>query len=342
MSELIRASALTGYQDLVAHLGGMHDKLLGSVGLTPAVLAETDTLISYPKVIKLLELSADTLGCPDFGLQLSARQSLQVLGPLALLAQNATTVAEGLLAVSRYMHYYSDAIHAAIDPTEQAGIQQISLTPIVRGCPRRQQTAELLIACAYKSLRLLAGPHTTATAVLFRHASGQPARRYGAEFGCTVLFGQATNALLVSDSVLARPIEQSRPELHQLAEAYVAGIIAQRPMDTNGQVRALVDRLLPGQQCTLIHVAERLFLHPRTLQRRLANDGTTFDAILDEVRRQRAAEYLSQPRLPLSTVASQLGFAEQSAFNRAFRRWFDAAPLQKRRESLLKIGNKQH
>ena len=167
--------------------------------------------------------------------------------------------------------------------------------------------------------------------VLFRHAPGLPARRYAAHFGCPVLFGQAIDALLVSDALLARPIEQAKPELRRLAEAYVAGIVAQRPSDTVGQVRALIDNLLAAGQSTLPQVAQRLGLQQRTLQRRLATQGTTFETIVDEVRRQRAAEYLSQPRLSLSAVSGQLGFAEQSAFTRACRRWFGVTPLQQRR-----------
>ena len=66
-------------------------------------------------------------------------------------------------------------------------------------------------------------------------------------------------------------------------------------------------------------------MHPRTLQRR-AREGTTFEAIKDEVRRDLAQQYLSQPELPLTQITALLGYSEQSAFGRSCRRWFDMTP----------------
>jgi AraC-like DNA-binding protein len=67
-------------------------------------------------------------------------------------------------------------------------------------------------------------------------------------------------------------------------------------------------------------------MHPRTLQRRLREEGTTFEAIKDEVRRDLAQRYLSQPDVPISQVAELLDYGEQSALGRSCRRWFDTSP----------------
>jgi len=71
-------------------------------------------------------------------------------------------------------------------------------------------------------------------------------------------------------------------------------------------------------------------MHPRTLQRRVREEGTTFEAIKDQARRDLAQRYLSQPDLPLTQITALLGYSEQSAFGRSCRRWFDMTPRQER------------
>jgi AraC-like DNA-binding protein len=95
-------------------------------------------------------------------------------------------------------------------------------------------------------------------------------------------------------------------------------------------VAALSRRLLAVGHCTTEAIAEQLAMHPRTLQRRLAEDGIRCQDIIDEVRRKQAVRYLSEPRLYLGQIAGLLGFAEQSSLNRACRRWFGKTPRQYR------------
>lgn len=78
-------------------------------------------------------------------------------------------------------------------------------------------------------------------------------------------------------------------------------------------------------------IATLLAMHPRTLQRRLEAEGTTFGAVVDDVRRHAAGRLLATTDLPIGQVAHMVGFAEQSALSRAARRWWDATPRQVRR-----------
>jgi AraC-like DNA-binding protein len=78
--------------------------------------------------------------------------------------------------------------------------------------------------------------------------------------------------------------------------------------------------------CGHREVAKALYMHPRALQRRLQEEGTTFETIKDDVRRDLAQRYLSQPDAPLTQVTDLLDYSEQSAFGRSCRRWFDTSP----------------
>ena len=94
-----------------------------------------------------------------------------------------------------------------------------------------------------------------------------------------------------------------------------------------GRVRAL---LRDDLGITLPHAAKRASMSPRTLKRRLAEQGTTFTEIIDDARRQRALLLVLDRRLTLDAVASQLGYSDTANFTRAFKRWTGKTPGEAR------------
>jgi AraC-like DNA-binding protein len=93
--------------------------------------------------------------------------------------------------------------------------------------------------------------------------------------------------------------------------------------------------LLPHGQAQRGHVAKRLAMSTRTLARRLADEGTTFEDVIDELRRSLAMQYIKTPSLSLSQMAWLLGYEGSASFNHAFRRWTGAPPSAARLETLL-------
>src|SRR6202008_4808077 len=99
------------------------------------------------------------------------------------------------------------------------------------------------------------------------------------------------------------------------------------------QVRTLVSRLLAeGVECDNDRIASALGLHPRTLQRRLRDEGERLDSIKDSVRRDIALPYLRQPKIPLTVVAEMLGYSEPSVLWRKCYQWFQASPRELRKQ----------
>ena len=98
------------------------------------------------------------------------------------------------------------------------------------------------------------------------------------------------------------------------------------------KIRALVAEFLQTQNCNIKYMADRLCMHTRTLQRRLAAEGLSFDEIVDMARCKRAQELLAQRNLSMSQIAGLLGFAEQSSFNHACQRWFGRTPRNVRQD----------
>jgi len=95
--------------------------------------------------------------------------------------------------------------------------------------------------------------------------------------------------------------------------------------------------LLPHGKPKASLVARKLNMSPRTLARRLANEGLSFASVLDEMRRELARRYLEDPRLPISQVAWLLGFQEAAAFTHAVRRWTGQTPSEIRRSGRPEI-----
>ena len=99
MGNLIRATALRGYRDVVRELGGNPNPFLARYGIPRGIGVDEDAFIPFTAYVHLLEASADELDCPDFGLRMAQWQGLDIFGPIAVIARNAQTVLDGLQAV---------------------------------------------------------------------------------------------------------------------------------------------------------------------------------------------------------------------------------------------------
>ena len=94
-----------------------------------------------------------------------------------------------------------------------------------------------------------------------------------------------------------------------------------------GYVKQLLRDLLPGGRATIEKVADCMAFNLRTLQRRLAQEGTSFQQLLDETRQEMARSYLEDPSISMAQMSGLLGYSDPSGFSRAFNRWFDVSPL---------------
>lgn len=157
---------------------------------------------------------------------------------------------------------------------------------------------------------------------------------YQQTFGGTVCFNQPINKLTFPLSYLGIPIVQRNPAVHDLlrvqAEAEMMELASQSG-NFLGRLETLLAARLDGGACTLGSIAEALDLTPRTLQHRLDGHGLNFRALLDRVRSRLADQHLRNPALSLSEIAMMLGFADQSAFQHAFKRWHGVSPGEYRR-----------
>jgi len=330
MTALIKTTALTGFQDLVRDLGGDPERLLRQLQIDPGLLNSSSAVMPYRAMINLLERCAEQLDCVDFGLRLAERQSLMILGPLAVVGQNARNVAEAVAAITRFLHTYSPGVLVHLDSDTDPGRPHLVYEMRLRPAPRQTQIIELTLGVMFKALQMLYGPGFRPHSVLSRTEARLPQSRYQRFFGARTYFGQAQNALVLLPEHLAKPIDQHNRQLHDTMMDYISSLSAANPLEVHSQVEDAIRRLLPTQRCALPLIAEQLGMRERSLQRRLAEQGQVFEDMVEQVRRELAELYLAEAQMPMAQIAGLLGYAEQSSFNRACRRWYGMPPRERR------------
>ncbi|MFI1488272.1 AraC family transcriptional regulator [Streptomyces sp. NPDC020747] len=325
MTSLIRGLALLDVAELVADLGGDPDALMRSHGIDPAAAGDYDTFLPYPSVAAVIGDAAEELHCPDFGMRLARRQGIRMLGPVAVIIRNAETVEAAIEGVSRCLHHLAPPDSTALIREPQAAVFTYSTN--LRRLAHHDQMIEKGLGIAMDAFRLMLGENFVPLRVTVQHRRIAPMQNYREMFGCHVEFEREVNSVHLPLHSLNQPIRGRDAAALALAENYLIGI---RPdLAVADHVRDMTRRLLVVNHAGLVAVARAMSLHPRVLQRRLAESDTSFEEILDDVRRDMAWD-LSATGMQISQIATMLGYSETSSYTRACRRWYGESPRQLR------------
>ncbi|WP_245553078.1 AraC family transcriptional regulator [Nocardia veterana] len=329
---VIRSAGLRGFRATVAELGGNAEEYAAAAGYPIAALDADDLLVSDEAMALVLEIAADRLRCPDLGLRIAARQDLGMLGPLALAIRSSPTLADALECTSRYLFVHARALSLTIepDPYGDRGVTALRYG-VEAGLPTPVQGTDLGLGFLHRTLtRLVDGPYGLRSVELPYRPPG-PRAAYENFFGVPVRFERPAAMLRLPSSLTTRAIAGGDANLRRLAVAFLAEQAGDTGTSTVPHVRAAVQQLLGTAAPQIDSVARVLTIHPRTLQRRLAAENTTFAAIVDDVRRNEARRYLTTTDLPMNQIAALLGLAEQATLTRCARRWWNTTPTALRR-----------
>lgn len=243
-------------------------------------------------------------------------------GALDYLAASAPTVRAAFEALASHFRYV--AIGFSLELVE-AGGGEVRLVPAAP-FEGREVSDEMTLAIFVSRFRgVVSGPFAREVR-LSRPAPARPTR-HAELLGAPVAFGHAVAALRVAPGAWSAPMPSSDPALQatlrQIAARLDLGAAAD---DLELAVRARLRTLLPEGRGDAAQVARSLGLSERTLQRRMREAGRTFREVLEAFREAEAERLIGAGRLPLGEIALQLGFSDQTAWNRAFRRWKGMSP----------------
>lgn len=334
---MIRGTSLAGFAELVRSLDADPDALLRRHRIPRTAVGNFDSFVDYLGLLRLLEDAARVTGTPDFGRRLADLQGIEILGVVGAAARTAPTVRGAVAIVSRYLGTYSPAIETRLDTDDKRpGVTTFEFRIVADRLPSHAQGVELALGVALRVFRILLGSAWSPLAVHFPHAAIAPREEYVRYFGTRPAFEDS----LAGFTIRSRDLDQRlAPDAatHAALLAYLEVIVPPGRSSVSSAVAELVRRLCPTGGLRLELVAEQMGLHERTLQRRLAEEGTSYAEVVDAVRRTVCQRLLRDTDMTLGHLARELGYAEQGALTRACRRWFGVAPLAYRRA--LRLGS---
>lgn len=332
LGRLIRSASLTGYTDLVRAMGFDPQPFLRSVGLSAKLLDNPETPIAGDAVRELLELTAQATGAEDFALRLAARRTFSNLGPISLVLKEEPTPRQALDTLCRYLRLLNASLITRIEDAGATVIVREDLLPS-HELPMRQ-SMELAVGVMLRILRELIGPQWRPLQVLFTHRPPADPAAHRAFFGRNVLFNQEFNGLVCAAADLQMPRTPGNPGAARFARDYLDAALRRRGEGLGESCRELVLALLPGGRCTAQQVARHLRVDRRTLHRHLEAEGTSFSALLNQLRHELVLRHLRDSDLPLGEVAGLLGFAAPSSFSHWFRANFGCSVSEWRRQAI--------
>lgn len=328
--EAVHAETLRFFPELVRSLGGDPASLVAEANL-PSQCLSSGPAVGYRAIATLMELAAERLRCSDFGLRLASLQGgSRVFGALGAVMRHAPTLGAGLRYVADHSHAHSQAARVRIHADACARRTLVSHEILVDRLPIKRQVIEQFMLLAHLNALELSGGRARVREVWFRFQPLAATREYYDYFDCNVRFEQSLDGVVFSDSDLECETLEADSVRYAEAKAFIDSHYRGKvPM--RAEVRALITQLIDGGDCSKERVAAELHMHPRTLHRRLTEEGTCFEELKDAVRRDVAFGYLRGTNLSVQRIAEKVGYAEQSVLARSCSRWFDASPRAIRR-----------
>lgn len=299
--------------------------LFAAHGVTEDVLADPDARITGRVAVALWDAAAGASGHPNFGLRTGVRAGHAAVNMAGMFLAASATLGEGFARVFRFYRVMNDAqtVHWETTPDFLGGWLTVREVPYA--VPRH--ATEFAFAWSVVTARAVTGVDLAPTLVAFEHDAPADRAEHDALFRCPVRFNQHRSEVRFDPAVAALPVRTADPALVEILESHARAVLARLPPKQGlvPRVRDAAARALPSG-AALEDIAASLRLSPRSLQRRLRDEGTTYADVLDEVRRALALDALRDPARGAAEVGFALGFSDPSAFHKAFVRWTGSAP----------------
>ncbi len=300
------------------------------MGLKEADLVDADRRIPNEVSSQVLALARDTLQDPDIGLKMSQCMQMQHMGIMGLLVMSCRTAREAFELHTRYQSLVGNGLETVYTPRN--GELCMEVTTPAGHPPMTRQDYDFSLAGWLKLKKQLVGDNYAPLRIEFPYPAPENTAALQACFQAPLSFGHPVMRIFYPLHYLDIPLLAADPQLKQVLETQARKRLQElqgEQADTDpqlAQVRKLIAGGLAYGVPSLEKIATAMGISVRTLQRQLDSRDSSFKLLLDQVRCDLAGKYIENPDLSLLDVAMMLGFAEQSSFARAFKRWFGDAP----------------
>jgi AraC-like DNA-binding protein len=321
----VTGSYLQPLLDAAAARGVTPDALTRAAGLPGGALVPLPESLAACDYLRLLDAGAALAGDEHFGLHVGECVKLGAYSVYGLVLLACRDFGQAFEQTMRYEALAHDLGRSQLSlGAAHAQYDWISHYP---GASRH--LADSVFAGIQTFGRWLAGGRLPPAALAFTHAGSADPSEYLRVFGVLPRFNAPANSARFPASLLALPLPNADITLYPVLQQHAERLLSQReatPPAIVAQVRAAIIRNLAHDRVRLNTIAAELAMSPRTLQRKLADAGASFQQVFDAARYALALDYLRQGSLSLQEIAFLLGYQEQSAFTHAFKEWSGANP----------------
>jgi AraC-like DNA-binding protein len=321
---------VSGLPRLLSAQGLDADAVIRDQGCDPALFSDPDNTIAFSAIGRLLAHAAEITGCRYPGLELGRDWGIEVLGIVGRAARLAPDVGSALRCLILHLHLHDrGAVPYLWTSDEQA---MFGYTLYCADTVGIEQIYDCALAIGHNIVHELVGPGWCATEVRFFRDPPEDQALFRAHFGRRLRFRAQQAAIVFPAADLRHPSANADPDRYSATLRDLYSLDASYGGGLTDKVRRLLRRLMVTGTCLSAPALDRtavatlLELHPRSLNRRLRAEGTTFAALLDACRYDIARELLRDTRLCVQDVAILLGYAERASFDHAFRRWSGMTP----------------
>jgi AraC-like DNA-binding protein len=315
--------------------------LARAAGLAEGALEPLPESLAAKDYIALLAAGAGLAGDPHFGLHVGERVRLGTYSVYGLILLACTDFAQVIEQTRRYEQLAHDLGRSQLEVDLEANMACYTWTSHFPGATRH--LAESVFAGIRTLSSWLAGRPLAPLRLAFAHPSDADPAEYARVLGIVPEFGADAHLTCFDAALLAMPVPNADAGMYPVLQQHAERLLREREDERErhgivAQVRACVIRHLANDRVRLAGIAAELGLSPRTLQRKLADAGASFQQVLDAARYALAQDYLRQRGLSLADIAFLLGYQEQSAFTHAFREWSGVNPGAWRERALAGLA----
>lgn len=323
-NEPVRIGPIANAPTVLRRFGVNPEKVFTEAGISLELLEDPDNLISFSARSHLIQLCCEHTQCDHFGLLLGEETGISTLGLIGYLALNSPDVRTALDNLIRHFHLQSRASMLS----RKLGKDRVFFGYSIyqSGAEALSQIEDGAVAILYNVLRSICGPKWKPVEVCFAHRVPSNLDPYRKIFGDRLRFDAEHSGFYFELDWLDQAIETADPGLHHILNKQVEQLEARYGADFPAQVRRMIMIALPMGQASADHISALFTIHTRTLNRRLNSHGTNFKALADEVRYELAQQLISTSDMTLGEVSEILGYADSSAFTKAYKRWSGQTP----------------
>jgi AraC-like DNA-binding protein len=310
---------------LIEHHGLDPGPVFRRCGIAPEVIRNPHARVDAARSQALLRAAAEAIPDPAFGLKAAQCWHPSNLGALGYAWLASSTLRTALGRVARYWHIINTRVAVSLSDAPE-GVELVQRPPPIDAASERVR-GDVVLSVLLAMCRANYGREITPRRIAFRHAAPADVRPYEALFGCPISFGDDANRFALGRAQADEPLPTSNRQLAEMHDRVLVETLARLDKhDVTARARAALLEQLTSGALSEHALARELNMSLRSLQRRLAEADASYQSLLDDTRRDLALRHVEDPAKSITDITFLLGYSQQSAFTRAFRRWTGVSP----------------